>query len=348
MAGLLAKRGSPNCARRAALVLTATFGVIAGTQCTIEPAPVATSDVTTSRPAPSTSASTLERLSVLEFEGSGTDIAADLTGAWVVGLPNEAGAEVLHVRDGTVDVEARVGISPTAIVVDDHEMVWVANGSGVATVYGNLDTGPGFPSEHSITQLDRSGETKLTVNAMNPSGLIFGHGSVWAIVDDGVMRVDSGTGQVEAFNDVQGMTDGYIGADDKYVWLMSAGYQARLVRIDPATNTASEFATTDGCCGMAFSGSFLWTYSAEGLIAMDPENASTAVQISGKYAFGLTASSAGVWVVDSDYVVYLLDSDGTTLASSHKLAAQPLAGSALGDEAWFVGEERISHVSLVP
>ena len=173
--------------------------------------------------------------------------------------------------------------------------VWVSSASGEAGAVLRVD-----PETNWVVE-------RISVPADSPTGLAFGHGSVW-ITSSGhgmVSRVDPQTGEVAAKIEIgRGAVD--IAADESSgdVWVASVSEDRKqLSRVDPATNRVvaeipiAAHSRYGGAQNVAVGEGAVWAQSGDGrLFKVDPAtNEVVAVVPLGEYSSDLAVYGGAVW-----------------------------------------------------
>jgi virginiamycin B lyase len=200
-----------------------------------------------------------------------------------------------------------------------------------------------------------------------PSGLAFGHGSVWATSDGYgmVSRIDPQSGKVVAKIKVgRGAVD--IAADEssEAVWVASAypkhSEDNNLTRVDPATNRVVEEIPIEahsryfgGANNVAVGEGAVWVLSVGGgdLLKVDPATNKIAARVSvvrdpGAEPSHLVVYGGGVWAIVGGREYRLVRVDPQTM---HIVASEDIGSvGALavgGGYVWFSSKEGLARVS---
>lgn len=223
--------------------------------------------------------------------------------------------------------------------------VWVSSASGEAGVVIRVD-----PETNRVVD-------RIPVPVDSPTGLAFGHGSVW-ITSSGhgtVSRIDPETGEVAAKIEVgRGAVD--IAADERSgdVWVAGA-YLAeakKLSRIDPATNRVvaevpiAAQSRYGGAQSVAVGQGSVWAQSADSgeLFKVDPATNEVVARLSlGDYSSHLAVYGGTVWAtaqVSSRTRLVRIDPRTGRVLASEDLGSVSTSGYgrlvAGGGYVWFV------------
>ena len=222
----------------------------------------------------------------------------------------------------------------------------VAFGAGSAWVSSGLyETGPApkrGPGDVVIKIDPRTNRVVDRIPVDPPTGLAFGHGSVWATSASygTVSRIDPQSGKVVAKIKV-GRGVGDIATDESSgaVWVANK----RLTRVDPETNRVAEMSSrADG--GVAVGEGAVWVSSADKLLKVDPETNEVAgiVSVGASYS-QLVVYGGGVWAMGTGAREYwLVRVDPSTM---HVVAAEEIGPYWLDPRGLAAGGGYVSYSS---
>ena len=250
--------------------------------------------------------------------------------------------------------------------------VWVSSG------YYEMGPAPKRGPGDVVLRIDpRTNRVVDRIPVDPPSGLAFGHGSVWATSAGygTVSRIDPQTGEVVAKIKVgRGAVD--IAADESSgaVWVASGhlpkdygGYDfpkysedRNLTRLDPETNRVVEEIPIEahshyggGANDVAVGEGAVWVLSGDGkLLKVDPATNEIAARVSvGDSPSQLAVYGGGVWAMVQAKEVRLVrvDPQAMRVVASEDIGPIPKIGTgglaAGGGYVWFSSEEGLARVS---
>ena len=211
---------------------------------------------------------------------------------------------------------------------------------GAGSVWLSLDSYR--PAGGSVAKLNpTTNEIVAEVRVESPSGMDFGHGSLWVASRTGtISRINPQSDEVEAEIPVSAGGANDVAVDERSgaVWVAvqgapeeggalspedyergtrpEPGEDSKLVRIDPGTNQAvaeipiEENAIEGGTSSVAVGRGAVWVTSVNGkLLRVDPETNRVVARLSiGDYSFDVEASEEAVWTTSeanvNDYAAY--------------------------------------------
>jgi len=195
---------------------------------------------------------------------SETDVAAAADAVWVLNRSQSSpDAMLVRVDPATDRVVARIAVGPAAVrVAAGHGEVWVLRSSPSSSDLVQVD-----PATNRVARTVPLGTSTRPARAFGEHLLVAG-GAVWVMNQQGILRVEPGSGRVETVMgpDRYGPLSGLAAAGGS-VWAV-AGMVVQQIRPE------------DGTIG--------WEDAPEGLGAMIPS--------------GLTAGAGALWVVGTGFL----------------------------------------------
>jgi YVTN family beta-propeller protein len=225
--------------------------------------------------------------------GSGGGAIAVAAGSiWVVSYDD---GTLTRVDPATNEVLATipVGSQPWEVTVDAG-MIWVRN------------------SDATLARVDPVAGRRVQVVEVAAGGhsqVAAGNGSVWTVVQDGLVRLDSATGRILASVTIPACCFGDLMVTPDLVWVAD-GERSMVYAVDPATNRVVRQFPSERGGGLAMADGDLWTAHGDtGLVTWrSPETGRTlgSAQLRGAVAEMLVTDDS-VWVnaMDRSMVVRL-------------------------------------------
>jgi virginiamycin B lyase len=262
--------------------------------------------------------------------------ATSTPGSPVVSPSALTGAETVTVAPGPLPSVA--SLDAALKITDDSQPDWVLVSDGVAWV---ATTG-------GIRRYSAGGRILGTTAVGGPVCLAMdaGFDAVWVGVcgpSAAVVRLDAATGEVIARISIDGglQSEGSLGAGEGAVWGITAN-PARLVRIDPATNTVSEAFTLEvGAAGVRADEGGVWVTLADNgrVLHIDPASGEVVKTIEvGSAPRFLAIGEGGVWVMNNgDGSVSRIDPETDKVVATIGVDDGPINGgdiAAGGGSVW--------------
>jgi hypothetical protein len=236
--------------------------------------------------------------------------------------------------------------------------VWVSSG------YYDMGPAPARGPGDVVLRIDpRTNRVVDRIPVDPPSGLAFGHGSVWATsAGYGTLsRIDPKTDEVVAKMDVdRGAGDIAVDKSSGAVWVAGASLNDdkpennKLSRVDPATNrVVAEIPIRSGADKVAVGEGAVWAQSIDGkLLKVDPVTNEVAGMVSvGAFSPQLVVYGGGVWTLVQAKGFRLVRVDSRTMqvvASENFMPYYSIAPGGLaagGGYVWFSSGDGLARVS---
>lgn len=264
---------------------------------------------------------------------------------FIVGRPHTDGSPIFEwAEDGLVEA-VRGGIAVVDLGFVDSELL-IVNGSGRAAVYGNDETGPGFPSENAVVVLDPvSGAATVVIEVQEPVAGKHAFGRIW------VLGYDAGQLMLSSFGlDGQEMssvaldqvgTPTSIEIGQAMIWV--SGLEG-VVSVDPSNPEAPAAELRGTALSLAITDQTIWAVlggADSGLFAAR-DGEEFELLLPGKWVRVVPAADDRAWVFDGRVAV-LVDESGAQLVSVQHGVGPVVDATALNGGWVAIGTRSVSR-----